>query len=45
MAGEFHNGIAYAKLNGKYGYIDKTGAFVIEPQFKDVTFRGLHLCL
>ncbi len=28
------NGIAVAKSNGKYGFIDKTGEFVIEPAYK-----------
>lgn len=35
-AGDFHNGLAYLKgSNDKYGYIDKTGKFVIEPQFDE----------
>ena len=30
---DFHNGLAYVRINGKYGYIDKTGKFVIKPQY------------
>ena len=29
----FSEGLACIKVNDKYGYIDKTGKFVIEPQF------------
>lgn len=29
----FREGLAPAKLDGKWGYIDKTGKFVIEPKF------------
>ena len=29
----FSDGIAPAKLNGKWGYIDRTASFVIEPRF------------
>lgn len=28
------NGLACARINGKDGYIDRTGEFVIEPQFR-----------
>lgn len=39
--GYLHNGLAPAKINGKYGYIDTTGTFVIEPQFdKAGGFQG-----
>ena len=31
--GDFHNGLAFVKKDGKYGFLDKTGAVVIEPQF------------
>ena len=30
------NGIAFAKINGKYGFMDKNGEFVIEPAYKQV---------
>jgi WG containing repeat len=31
----FHEGLAKAKINGKWGFINKKGDFVIAPQFKD----------
>lgn len=36
--GSFHEGLAFSSKtdNGPYGYMDKTGKYVIEPQFKDV---------
>lgn len=38
-----YDGLALVELNGKYGFIDKTGKFVIEPQFRDASqfFEGL----
>lgn len=30
----FHDGLAPMYKDGKYGYIDRTGTFAIEPQFK-----------
>jgi len=32
-AGDFHEGLATAKLGNKYGYIDKCGRVKINPQF------------
>jgi len=29
----FHEGLAAVKVNGKWGYIDRTGAFVIKPVY------------
>ena len=34
---ENHCGLFLAKSDGKYGYIDKTGTYVINPQFEDAT--------
>lgn len=34
---EFHDGLAPVFLNGKGGYIDKTGRFAIEPRFDSVS--------
>jgi predicted DNA-binding WGR domain protein len=31
----FHNGLAQAKITGKYGFIDETGKFVIPAQFDE----------
>lgn len=31
--GGFKDGISRASINGKYGYIDKSGEFIIKPQF------------
>jgi hypothetical protein len=31
--GDFHEGLAAARLDGLFGYIDTRGTFVIEPQF------------
>ncbi len=31
----FYNGLAQAKINGKYGFIDETGKFVIPPTFNE----------
>lgn len=36
-AGEFSEGLASARTNGTYGYIDETGKFVIPPQFDYAT--------
>ena len=33
LYGVSDNGLAAAEVNGKYGYIDETGEWVIEPQF------------
>ena len=33
--GPFSNGLAVALVNGKYGYIDKTGKLAIAPQYKN----------
>ena len=33
--GEFYDGLAVIKQNGKYGYIDKLGNIVIKPQYRD----------
>ncbi len=32
-AGEFSDGLAFARLSGKYGYINSTGQFAIQPAF------------
>jgi WG containing repeat len=32
----FYNGLAQAKIDGKYGFIDGTGKFVIPPKFEEV---------
>ena len=34
--GAFHEGLAFIKQEGKYGFIDKSGETVIEPQFRKV---------
>lgn len=34
-ASEFSEGLAYVRVNGKYGFIDTAGNMVIEPQFDD----------
>jgi hypothetical protein len=31
--GEFSNGLAWVEVNGRYGYIDQQGAFVIKPRY------------
>ena len=36
VAGGFRDGIAVARENGKWGYIDKTGEFFIPPEFDEV---------
>ncbi len=35
--GSFRNGLALALVNGKYGYIDKTGKLAIAPRYEDAT--------
>ena len=34
--GYFEDGLAKVELDGKYGYIDTKGNFVIEPKFEEV---------
>ncbi|EPU0168906.1 WG repeat-containing protein, partial [Campylobacter coli] len=34
----FWEGLAGVKLNGKYGFIDKSGKIVIEPIFDDIDY-------
>jgi hypothetical protein len=34
VAQPFSDGLAAVRVDSKWGYIDKTGKFVIEPQFK-----------
>ncbi|EOH5650946.1 WG repeat-containing protein, partial [Campylobacter coli] len=34
----FGEGLVAVKLNGKYGFIDKSGEFVIEPIFDDIYY-------
>ena len=36
-AGDFSEGLALVKINGKYGFIDKTGSLVIPAIFGDAT--------
>ena len=37
--GSFDDGdITYAKINGLFGFIDRTGAFVIEPIYEDCSY-------
>ena len=33
QAGEFSDGMARARIAGRFGYIDKSGKFTINPQF------------
>ena len=35
---EFHEGLAAVKKDGLYGFIDKTGSLVIQPQFASVPY-------
>jgi serine/threonine protein kinase len=35
--GSFSEGLAEVKVDGKWGYIDKSGKIVIQPQFDDVS--------
>lgn len=35
-AGNFRNGIASVKIDNKWGIIDSTGAYLIEPQFEEI---------
>ena len=39
----FTDGLAKVQIDEKYGYIDKTGTMIIEPQFEDAGrfFEGL----
>ena len=34
--GDFNNGFARVKLNGKYGFINEVGEEIVEPQYDDV---------
>ncbi|ECK2611648.1 WG repeat-containing protein, partial [Campylobacter coli] len=34
----FREGLASVGLNGKYGFIDKSGKIVIEPIFDDIDY-------
>ncbi|EAJ4643563.1 WG repeat-containing protein, partial [Campylobacter coli] len=36
--GVFSEGLAGVGLNGKYGFIDKSGKIVIEPKFDDIGY-------
>lgn len=36
-AGDFSEGLAYARTNGTYGYVNQTGEYVIQPQFDYAT--------
>lgn len=36
FARDFHEGVAFVKLNSKWGLIDKEGKMIINPQFDDV---------
>lgn len=40
-AGSFHNGFAVAQSNAKYGLIDKTGHFVVEPIYPYLTLTDI----
>ncbi len=42
FAGDFYDGLAPAAVNGKYGYIDKSGAFVIKPRYAAAGRFSLH---
>jgi WG containing repeat len=33
VAGDFHDGRAVVRSGGRYGYVDKAGKFLIQPQF------------
>ncbi|WP_141107909.1 WG repeat-containing protein, partial [Campylobacter coli] len=35
---DFKKGLAKVWLNGKYGFIDKSGKIVIEPKFDDIDY-------
>ena len=37
-AGDFSEGLAYVKINDKYGFIDKTGAVVIPAKYDDAGY-------
>ena len=37
-AWEFREGMAAVMKNGKWGFIDKKGKFLIQPQFEDAAF-------
>ncbi|EOA6136260.1 WG repeat-containing protein, partial [Campylobacter coli] len=36
--GNFSEGLAGVELNGKWGFIDKSGKIVIEPKFDDIGY-------
>jgi hypothetical protein len=43
--GDFSEGLASVLVDGKWGYIDKTGQIEIEPQFKTAIKFGGGLAL
>ncbi|MDE5634477.1 MAG: WG repeat-containing protein, partial [Muribaculaceae bacterium] len=38
FAGTFSEGLAYEKINGKYGFIDKNGNLVIPAKYDDAWY-------
>lgn len=41
--GEFSNGLAPVRVDGKWGFIDSTGSMVIEPQFESFGSDDIYL--
>lgn len=39
---KFNKGIAPVKLNGKWGFIDREGNFIINPQYEDFWVKDIH---